>query len=369
MLSFAIHPSRTSVWHPSRAGGQSPPVGNTVRVMTYNAELLHDTHTQAYTCKTQASRQELARVIAKADADVVLLQEVESQEALDEFMSEHLNPVLRSQHKPTYQALTYETYDRGEVKNGIDFIQPILYRGPLTLVRSQPADRQAYAGSSPSEPLMRREVNFAEFSVDKGGHDPLTLLVGNLHLRCNVVPGVGSPALQEFISASMRLREAYAVQHALSDRVSEIKARTGKMPQVIVGGDFNTCYSMRSGPPVLAAMKARPFRPHAPMYNVETDQVLPVRRAVSFQRFRLHDGRPPVPLQELTPRRLTMMNRYYQRPYPDRQFDFLLGNRVPSVRFQPVDTNHLFRELTPTLRMASDHNPLLVDMTVAGKRC
>lgn len=350
---------------------QAGTTADTLRVLTYNMEFLHPTQRPATRSKSDTSRWAAAQVIAKADPDLALLQEVLDRDALLEFLDDYLTPELQQTGRTSYKILTYnpeqESTGQGAGKALMySFIQPILYREPLQLVQATRVGKSQLKDLPGEEPMLGREFLMAEFAVPTPHGRPQPLLVANCHLSPNLLNGIGSFTFQQYVSSCQRLREAYAIQQVIGRTAEQIRKRTGLEPRVIVGGDLNAHTSWASSESILDALKGKTMRAAHASYDLEHDRIMPTTRKVAFDSFRLHDGTQPVPLTELTPRQPTLFNTYYREShFPDQQFDYLLSDPIT----QKAATSLTLRDPQDRLeerlfRMASDHDPLAVQINL-----
>jgi Endonuclease/Exonuclease/phosphatase family len=102
----------------------------TIKVATYNVQDFFDANsslTPAGKAKSPESLNALAAVLSRLNADVVMLQEVQTLRSLQQFLQKTLNPLQQKQGKPPYNVLISLGSNRSEE----DVRQAVLYREPL----------------------------------------------------------------------------------------------------------------------------------------------------------------------------------------------------------------------------------------------
>lgn len=330
--------------------------------------------------KSAEARQHLAQVLAASNADVMMLQEVQGDEALNEFLRDELNPELRKQGKPLYEAICLKPRleDEGYTLQSkyVPMTQAFLYRkGTLDLEKVVVGHNDTLVSPSADEPLFKREVVLGKFNVKlpDGQQQPLWLL--NLHFKANGIKVDGTHTFKEFITSTQRLREAYGVQTLLSQELQAYrKAHPHALtPWVVVGGDTNSDRAMTSGASILDALEGKAHRSSHCYYNFETDTLHVPEETVPFQQFRLHShSLPAEPLTDvIPPDTITCWNEAYGLPFPNRKLDVALVNEATKehgkASYVPV-AKALPQVDATTLRSASDHDPIVMTLDITQSK-
>lgn len=226
-----VSPPRLEIANPRP--GASPVVGGSLRVASFNVHnffvTLHDRGARTPGEYLQ-QRDKLVAAIVGLDADVVLLQEVESdgmtaEDALMNAIDTHLGGLV-------YAAVP----DPAAGVGGDRIKQAILYRrAALTLVSS----------ASDPAPVFERAPVAATFRLPDGG----LLSVIDVHLKAKS----GCPAAGDVDRGygCWNLRRSAQAQAALA--FAAALARRSGSPDVLVGGDFN---SYAAEPPVALFRRA-----------------------------------------------------------------------------------------------------------------
>ncbi len=176
--------------------------------------------------KPELEKSALRAVIARLDADVLILQEIGGEDFLAELRRDLRSDGVR--------------YAHGGVVAAADPDRRLawLSRHPPREVRVHTDLRSLHAGRS--EPV-RRGLLELRWADDAG-----ELIVFGLHLKSRVAREEADPG-----SAGLRLREAEAIRRRVLERVTDLETRC-----VIVAGDFNDARSS----PVLARFREQGLR-------------------------------------------------------------------------------------------------------------
>ncbi|MFM7469163.1 MAG: endonuclease/exonuclease/phosphatase family protein [Vampirovibrionales bacterium] len=349
---------------------------HSLRVMSYNAWLLHEPNADIYKSKSPEALNALASVILKGHANLVLLQEVQSRKALQHFVDTVLNPMAVSQHQAPYEWLGYDPKLEKKAPGEVPIGQMFLYKKPLKLVKQEVyTSKDLPKITSEKEPLLLREVHVAHFTLPIGKHKSQPLIAINTHIMAPTFPGLSrmtSHAFEAYATGTVRLREAYGLQHVLNQVRKDYHTSTGQKPWFLIGGDFNTDPHWSVTQPVLEVITGKAKRTTFPIYDVEHDTVVSANQYMPTKASRFYIKKPLVRLEEMSHREPSLFTAYY---YPTSglkpvHFDYLFGS--PSL--QKASSSHYLRspELNTTtpkhqaeeklFRLASDHDPIVVEI-------
>jgi hypothetical protein len=144
----------------------SPVSPEKLRVMSYNAWLLHEPEADVYKKKSPEALKALADIILKGDANLVMLQEVQSEKALKYFVDKVLNPMSVASHQAPYKYVAYNPVHEARTKGEIPIGQMFLYKEPLKFVKHKVYHAKSLPSiTSDKEALLQREVHVAHFTL------------------------------------------------------------------------------------------------------------------------------------------------------------------------------------------------------------
>lgn len=206
-------------------------------------------------------RQLTALALAETRADIVCLQEVDNQDALDVFYENYVRRVLRQTFAAATKNLTAEEknerapdffYDYRYVLPGNDqrgINVAVMSRRDVSIrswsaltydfIRDLPLDWEQLGavGESPSKRIFRRDCLQIETSVDGA---PLTLFICHLKSRQAYTPK-GDPQKE---TVPVRRAEAYAVRRIIEQRFGN----ASKHASWAICGDLNDFYEIDGAP-------------------------------------------------------------------------------------------------------------------------
>jgi endonuclease/exonuclease/phosphatase family metal-dependent hydrolase len=277
-----------------------------IRVATYNVENYVLASTSQRTAKPEASRAKVAAILGSLEADIVALQEVSGQAALQDMLNR-----LRA------SGLVYSHWEH--VHGWDTNVQvALISRHPIRARRPHTKDTFLLSG-------RRFHVSRGILEVDVQVRPDYVLTVFTAHLKSRRV-------IPEASEAELRLAEARILREKIEERLA-----ANPRANVVVLGDFN-----------------------------DTKDSLPVRTLLGRGRHRLMDTRPAekngdtghTPDPAWQPRTVTWTH-YYGKEDTYGRIDYVLLHPNTAREWVRGDS---YLPAIPDWGLASDHRPLIVTL-------
>ncbi len=338
-----------------------------LRVATYNLFDFLDPNlpvNQKEKFKTPAELKALAQVIARVNADVLMVQELQTAESLQQFLTETLNPYLKSQGLPPYQAIVSEGTNHGRALR-----LGMLYREPARL-----AGQQSFfnlVNPATHKPYFDKDALLGHFIVKTHGGNDRHVLVINQHWKSSDTRRGGTVNAVQSQAAALRANQAYGAQVVLNQVLANFYASypsAGK-PVVVLGGDLNMGANMLSTPGIKTIVAGDSQVQVPPVYTPQTDTIAWVDEKQPWgtgQQFP-SPGMKPIPLKEVDLNgKPTNLAAYYGQPFPDTQLDYLFVSPDAEINraHLPLVRDENSAEDTQLFRTASDHDPVAVTLNL-----
>jgi len=307
------------------------------------------------------SRQQTALSIAAADADIVCLQEVESEEALEAFENGYLFRMLGASYRGKHVS---RGNDRRGIDVGVMFRERTAGGEAIELVAARSHAERTFVeldvltpeleerGFHAQERVFRRDCLEVEFRV---GGKPLTLFVAHLKSMAGGRNGVNGR------EASMPLRtaEARAVRRIVERRFSD-----GEGAWAVCGdlNDYRERLVVRGG--VLDGFSFAPVREETSSLDVflgDGFAVDPVMRRPEEDRWTLFHARGPEE-RHLCQLDYVLLSPELAAANPDAVPDIIRAGQPWRTPFPPGQDVPRFPRIGWDGPKASDHCPVVVTL-------